>query len=121
MRIVAILMLLTCGAPVLAADKGKTLPEEIRPDLAGETTEDVLDNIRTVRTYDSKGLVVSKVIHSAVGRQSKWLYSYDMHGRLVTLTNPDQSRMLYEYPDEKTSKHSRIKLFGPDGQEREFQ
>jgi len=114
-------MLLTYGAAVLAADNDKTLSEEVRLDLAGETIKEVLSNVRTVRTYDSKGFVISKVIHSAVGKESKWLYSYDMHGRLVTLINPDQSKMLYEYPDEKALKPSRIKLLDPDGVERKFQ
>jgi len=119
MRMITILMVLTSGVAVFAAETEK--PEKVRPDHAGKTIEEVLNNVRTVRTYDSKGYVISKVEHSAVGKESKWLYFYDMHGRLATLVNPDQSKMLYEYPNEKASIPSRIKLFGPDGVERELQ
>jgi len=119
MRIIA--LLLFCEEALQAADKEMALTEEIRPDLADEIVEDVLNNIRTVRTYDGKGFVISKVVHTVVGKESKWFYSYDMHGRLVSIIIPDQSKLLYEYPDEKASKPSRIKLYGPDGREREFQ
>jgi len=117
MRAILITVLAFLGTAACAAEVPRTPPEEIRPDLAGKTNEVNLNNIRTVRVYDDKGFVTSKVERSADGRESKWIYTYDMLGRLITLLNPDQSQMLYEYPDDKSTKPKRIKLIDAKGRE----
>lgn len=120
MRALILMTFALIEATTFAADVRKSQPEEVRPDLASKTVEVEKNNVRTERTYDQKGYVIKKTERSAIGKESTWLYFYDMTSRLVTLLNPDQSRMLYEYSDDKSTKPSRIKLIDTNGHEQEI-